>query len=299
MLLRNEHLNHRALMEVTREQYGDKGTSLDFLPLGEDSWSYRFGSLWVSVRRDLRGHVPAAYRAAHELREAGLEFVLAPIAGADGEIVRTVDGFPVVVFPYVCATPVAHGPVITSDEQDTIIRMIREVQESVITEDLPEESYQLSFADQLANALTASRSPDPDIGPFAPRLHHLIARYEPIIISMQTEIERLSALCGAVDDLVLTHGEPSTANVLRHGSGLLLADWGGTMWGPPERDWFHIRRTLGAPPSCRNDFLRFYELRWILSEITEYSSRFVHQHRGDAEDHAMWERLLRYLPDSE
>ena len=43
--------------------------------------------------------------------------------------------------------------------------------------------------------------------------------------------------------------------------------------------------------------MRFYELRWILSEITEYAMRFVNEHAGDRDDDAMWRRLVQYLPE--
>lgn len=95
------------LVAVVRTQYGESSDRLEFEPVGEDSWCYRLGELWVSLRRDLRGHFPAAYRAANLLWQEGNESVLAPLTGADGNVVRIVGGYPVVVFPHVVATPVA------------------------------------------------------------------------------------------------------------------------------------------------------------------------------------------------
>ena len=69
------------------------------------------------------------------------------------------------------------------------------------------------------------------------------------------------------------------------------------MWGPPERDWFHVGRTTGRAFAGRPEFFRFYELRWALSEITEYVGRLTKPHDGNADDRAMWGRLLRYLPE--
>ena len=69
------------------------------------------------------------------------------------------------------------------------------------------------------------------------------------------------------------------------------------MNGPPERDWSHVIRCLGIGPRGRPEFQRLYEIKWILSEIAEYATIFLGDHEGGADDHAMWGRLLRYLPE--
>jgi hypothetical protein len=42
--------------------------------------------------------------------------------------------------------------------------------------------------------------------------------------------------------------------------------------------------------------VRFYQVRWMLGEVAEYTGRFMHKHVGDREDAAMWEELGQYLP---
>ena len=94
---------------------------------------------------------------------------------------------------------------------------------------------------------------------------------------------------------VLTHGEPDRGNVMVTTDGeLLLMDWGELRWGPPERD-FAALADLGLEPSGRPEFLRCYELLWILGEIAEYVARFAHPHPGNAEDAEKWNELLLYL----
>jgi hypothetical protein len=75
---------------------------------------------------------------------------------------------------------------------------------------------------------------------------------------------------------------------------LLLLDWGDLLIAPPERDALSLR-SLGIAPPARRDVLRFYELRWILSEVAEYVSRFTSPHAGDAEDIEKRRELARYL----
>jgi aminoglycoside phosphotransferase (APT) family kinase protein len=94
---------------------------------------------------------------------------------------------------------------------------------------------------------------------------------------------------------VLTHGEPDPPNVMiTSGGELLLLDWGDLLRAPPERDALALR-TLGIAPPSRSHVLRFYELRWILSEVAEYVSRFTSPHTGNAEDLEKRGELARYL----
>ncbi|WP_331747053.1 phosphotransferase (plasmid) [Streptomyces sp. NBC_00853] len=297
MLLPNEVINRSTLVKIIREQYEGANSDLVFQPLGEDSWSYRSGSLWISIRRDLRGHVPAAYETAYRLHQGGNRFVLAPLKGADGRIVRTIDGFPVVVFPWLQSVPVHGGPSLTPEESEQLLGMLERIH-TAPQGGLPVENFSLSFESDLVEALDLADQPKRCVGPYSSRLHQLLGKHRKLIDTLRAESRGLASLCRTdPQPFGVTHGEPSSPNVLRHEGQLLLADWGGAMWGPPERDLFHVRRTLGLHPDCRPEFLRFYEVRWILSEITEYSCRFTHTHVGDAEDDAMWMRLLRYLDE--
>jgi spectinomycin phosphotransferase len=111
---------------------------------------------------------------------------------------------------------------------------------------------------------------------------------------MVAEIEDLAATCRAdPTPLVLTHGEPNTGNVFRDDTGrLYLIDWGDLKYGPPERDLVSLNTDR---PPVREPFARFYQLRWDLGEIAEYTARFAAPHPGDAEDDGMWRELSLYL----
>ncbi|WP_200260290.1 phosphotransferase [Streptomyces sp. HSG2] len=298
VLLPPESVDLDELRKTIESQYEVTEGPLEFVPLGEDSWAFRMGGLWVSLRRDLRGHVPEAYRVAMLLRESGLHYVLAPIAGVDGRIVRSISGYPVVTFPLIDAEQVGrYRP--TTDEVEQITSMIAAVHSARVPHNLPVEDYTLSFDADLDAAINFADGSEPEAGGYTARLFRLLRAHRADIVGLRSEAQRLGRYCATSGDATgITHGEPSAANVLRTRNGFLLADWGGAMVGPPERDWFHVGRTLGIDTTsrCRPKFLRFYEVRWILSEIAEYSSRFMHQCAGDLEDEAMWERLRRYLP---
>lgn len=300
MLLPPDHIDLdrlRGEIDTYYARYDTAGAPFAFVPLGEDSWAFRHGSLWVSLRRDLRGHVPGAYEAARLLRESGLRFVLAPLAGVDGRVVRGDPDCPVVIFPYTELAQLSPETV-TAGDAAVIVEMLARVHKAWIPAHLPRESFAIDFDTDLAAAMDFAAGLAPTSG-YPARLHRLLRRHRRLLANLRAELAELGRVCAAADDsFVLTHGEPSAANILRGAEGLMLADWGGAMWGPAERDWFHVSRTLGIEvPPCRKPVLDFYRIRWRLSEIAEYASRFRKPCANDAEDAAMWGRLLRYLPE--
>ncbi|RST10945.1 aminoglycoside phosphotransferase family protein [Streptomyces sp. WAC05374] len=308
MLLENKLVDRRSLLRLVEEnfqEYIPSGRELpepEFFPLGEDSWSYRCGPLWISVRRDLDGHFPGAYEVALLLRESGKEYVLAPLPGRDGRVVHRIADLPVVVFPYVeRATASAVPP--TRAQLELLMRQLRDVHAFEPPAgrhvDVPTEDFRFPFENDLDKALEAAlHGGAAECGPYGGRLADLVARRWDHLTALRDEAARVAARCTARwrgERPALTHGDPSTANVL-FGHGVDIIDWGGAMWAPPERDWAALTRVFGAAPEGRSVFLRFYELRWTLAEIAEYAGRFTGPHTGDADDDAMWGRLARYLP---
>jgi spectinomycin phosphotransferase len=296
VLLPPEHLDRQALLAMGAEQFGVSHADVHFSPLGEDSWCFRIGDLWVSARRDLRGHVTGAYEAAHLLCSAGLEFVLAPLPGADGRLVHEVGGYPVVVFPFL---EVAQATDPSPSEVGEIVRMLARVHSTGLRPPVPTETFELSFDSDLDLALAIAEGEAPGSGPFAQRLQRLLWRHREYVQGLRDEYAALRVDCSADTELlVLTHGEPILSNVLRHDGRLLLADWGDAAWGPRERDWSHVVRDAGASLPCRPEFLRLYQVKWILSEIAEYVAALGEPHIGHADDEAMWARLVAYLPQA-
>jgi spectinomycin phosphotransferase len=299
MLSPPDRFDPATLLGLLRDEFGVAETRLEFVPLGEDSWSYRAGDLWVSVRRDLRGHDPRAYAGATALRESGLPFVLAPLAGASGRIVFRLGPRPVVVFPFVERAAPLDPATATAEERARAARLVARVHAVSLDLDLSTESYRLPFEDDLAAVVAIPDAAPVDSGPFGLRLRRLVALHRDRIESLRAEYEELAGLCRAtVAPDTITHGEPLPANFLRTPEGLLLADWSTLAWGPPERDWSHVARTLGPEPPVRAHARRLYDLWWILSEITEYAVIFRATHDGGADDVAMWGRLTAFLPEA-
>lgn len=295
MLVPPRDLDEAVLAELVRTKFGVAQPELEFVPLGEDSWCYRCGELWVSVRRDLRGHVPAAYEGAAELSSMGFDFVLGPVTAADGAVVHRLGGSPVVVFPY-REVETLRGTDPSPDQVDTVVAHLRAVHGATITAPIPVETYRLPFEADLDLAVALCDRAPIETGPYGARVQELLRANIDEVERLRQEFRVLSTRFAAGGGpLVPTHGEPIRSNLLRCGSEILIADWGELALAPPERDWSHIRRELGVESGGREDLLRMYDIRWILSEIAEYVAIFAAPHAGTPDDHAMWSRLGMYL----
>jgi hypothetical protein len=295
MLVANTSIDTASLAALVAREYGATADPVFVPGAGGDSWCYRAGDWWVSVRRDRLGHVAAAYEAARELRDHGFEFVLAPARGHVGGVVHDVDGRPAVVFPYVQGTSLHPGPVSRADAA-AIGGMVDRLHAGSVAAELPVETFGLFVDDELTEGIRAARRGASDAGPYASSVSALVRANEQRLDAWRQEMASVIATCRSnPGEFVLTHGEPDGGNVMAAaGDGLLLMDWGALQWAPPERDDRALRE-LGLPRAARPAVLRYYELQWILSEVAEYVSRFVHPHAGDAEDEEKWAELLKYL----
>ena len=254
----------------------------------------------MPIARDMQGHVPLAYVAARELNRAGHEFVVAPLVGRNGQVVQLFEGLPIVVFPFLTLTSIASRTEGLFSVGSEALSILQTLHSSTVNSTIPSETFYYPFEEKLDSCIAVALQSHFGSGPYSAKLHQLIARHRILIDSLRREAVAISRHC--IDKpgrFMVTHGEPSSANFLRLGDSLRLIDWGALSMAPPERDLFHVQRTFHTPVTGRPEFLRFYELRWVLGEIAEYTEHFVLPHAGDLDDEAMWQRLLRYLPEEE
>lgn len=297
VLLANPDIDTNMIRLLLVNQFGVDAEPVFVPGAGGDSWCYRAGDWWVSVRRDRQGHVPLSYEAARELRDQGLDFVLAPARGRRGAVVHDVHEHATVVFPLVDGRPLFPDRA-TTVQAAHVGEMIEVLRSRTVASALPEETFVMPFADELVEGLELASAGADASGPYGERVTALVRANEREIESLRAEMARIEAVCrGEPGSFVLTHGEPNRGNVMLTSDGeLLLMDWGTLAWGPPERDAVALA-DLGLDPPGRREFVRYYELLWILGEVAEYVARFAHPHPGNAEDAEKWAELLLYLSD--
>jgi len=291
-----------GVRRALQSDYGLSANDLRFVPLGEDSWNFVVDDRWwVSLRRDLRGHHPSAYAAAHALAARELDFIIGPEPTLDGRCVASVQAAPLVVFRKVPGIPVADAAVDREALADQVAELLGRVHREPLPAGIPVESFDVPFAASLADAVDwAERGGEDSVGPLAPKLRTELTGSATAVRWTLGELTRQGAACRAAGlPMVATHGDVSDRNVLLSSEGLALIDWGGMAAAPAERDWFHLRRSFGSAPSGDRRAERFYEGRWIVSELEEYASVLRCPHVGTSDDLAMWKRFTTWLRRAE
>lgn len=294
MLTLDPGIDVAAVARVVDAEYG-RGDPLCFVPVGGDSWCFEARPWWVSVRRDREGHVPGAYEAAATLRREGFDFILAPLAARSGGVVHDAGGRPIVVFPFMDGAELM-PTVASAREVEAVAAMIGRLHCATGRFDVPRESFELPFNEELDAGVSRAVAGAHAAGPYGEDVTRLVNANHAHLLQLRDELDEVRRACQQDNgDFVLTHGEPTNVFACDDGS-LLLMDFGSLCWAPPERDSARLA-DFGVPwPShTRPHVRRFYELRWILSEIAEYVDRFTTTHTGNIGDDDKWHELLRYL----
>lgn len=98
----------------------------------------------------------------------------------------------------------------------------------------------------------------------------------------------------------MTHGEPHSGNVVRHGPAAMhVVDWDTVRVAPRERDLRDVLRGPGDPAWCayresagdvewRPEVAELFHAWWDLSEIGEYVRWFRGPHTDTADDRTPW-----------
>jgi spectinomycin phosphotransferase len=313
------------LSATLHHHWGLDLASLAYLPLGFGSHHWAAtettGNRWFVTVDDLRtgrlGGDPdaafaafaASYRTATSLRNAGLEFVLAPIVDRDGEVIRRLGpSFSVILLPFVEGESADFGVYRNERDRNDVLRHLGRLHDAAVPPELTRrEDFAVPKRAELVETLG-----DLDVpwatGPFAEPARQLLMTTAD---NLRTALERYDALVAEVSAStsawVVTHGEPHAGNVIRDGQDrLLLFDWDTVAIGPRERDlWMVVDddpsvlaaySETGGVAEYSAQAISLYRLWWELADNAEYVSVFRRPHDRDANNEASWRHLSRGLP---
>lgn len=322
MLTEPADLDRAELTAAVERHWALRGLRLEYLPVGFGGHHWRAGRWFVTVDDLAAGHQPGpdtdasfealdrAYRTAAALRaEAGLEFVVAPVADSDGEVIRRLgDRYAVTVFPFVDGESSTWGPYETAEERRTMSAVLARLH--AVTPQLPAglprvEGFAVPARAAFEEAVADLERPW-TTGPFAERARQLLTQAVSDVQRLLHEYDRLveDARAGAAP-WVITHGEPHRANVIRGTRGRLhLVDWDTTLLAPRERDLHLVldddltgwdAYAAVAPVELDQAVLRLYRRWWEVSDITTFVHLFRQPHSHTEQTAASWEALAENL----
>lgn len=264
----------------------------------------------AETRQDALDRLTAALTIARRLRDAGLDFVVAPVASRQGGLLHPVDDRSVVaLYPHVDGEAHEWGAYPTRSERFAIVERIVAVHAAteVASEVAIADDFAIPKRDQLEIAVSDSSirwGPGPH-GEDARRLLGLHG--SPLLTVLARYDELASAVASRPERRVLTHGEPHRANTITTPQGPVLIDWETALLAPPERDlWalFEQDPSIADAYTRRSgivldpDAQRLYALWWDLCEISLYVAEFRRPHRDTEDTRVAWRGLTTHLDPS-
>jgi len=321
-------LDRADLVDALRRHWGIDAERLEYVPVGFGSHHWQAvdsgGARWFVSADDLRAgqhggrdpdHVyvalDRAFRTAAALRDdAGLEFVQAPTASAEGTVLHRVGApYAIRVEPFVAGEAGEFGDYEHADDRRRVGALVGRLHAASgrIPSELPGcEDFTLPGRRGL-EAAVGQLDTSWGGGPFAEPTRGLLREHAGRIRErLHAYDERAATLLDDQVAWVLTHGEPHSANLMRTpDGGLRLLDWDTVLIGPRERDlwmvldddltgWDEYRALAGAG-DLDTETLALYRERWALAEICIYVSEFRRPHEETADTQVAWRELGAYL----
>lgn len=345
MLIAPGDLEEAALAQALFDGWEIRAASMTYLAVGWGShhWDVRDrdGQRWfvtvdllenkrVSERESLAdgfARLRASLVSAVALREAGYEFVVAPVLDGgrrDGErgaphsgepVLRFGGRFAAAVYPFTDGQSFDGDAPSSAALRSAMLAMVAEVHQAPERARLAAftDDFRVPFADLVEGVLDGAAVPER--GPYTRPVADLLREYAAPVRQWLDQCQALAAVAGEQPGRnVLTHGEPHPGNAMLTAGGWRLIDWDTALIAPPERDLWSLASdeaeaggedgaasedgpgvldayaaATGVTP--RPELIEFYRLRWDVSDLAYDTARFFRAHAGTAEDAETWELL--------
>jgi spectinomycin phosphotransferase len=291
-------------------------TELCYLPVGFGGYHWSAldagGGRWFVTATDLArfesfADVERAMATAVRLAQAGLEFVLAPVPTSSGRAACPAGPrYAMTVSPFVDGTtPGSRGDPMTAADLAAVTGMLAR-QHAVRADpgEVPVRALALPDRAVIESSLRERAEPW-QTGPYGEPTRALVNEHAASLATALNTVDELAAeLTGSAAELVITHGEPHSRNLMRSANGLLLIDWDMAGLALPERDLWWIVSESGAEAALYAQLtgravsqraLSFYRLRWDLADLAEFLPWFRGAHERSADAETAWRGLAEIV----
>ncbi|WP_308169907.1 phosphotransferase [Acrocarpospora catenulata] len=312
-------MEESALTAKLAEAWEIDVPALAYLPMGAGSYHWSGvdsgGQAWFVTVDDLgvakngrarrfEGLGQAFGTAVALRRDAGLEFVVAPVPDRNGFPVVRLDGrYAVSLFPVVDGVAGAFGEHRAEDKAE-VLKLLIELHRAKRTTTVPASRIELRLPgrDALEAALNDLEKPWTG-GPFAEPARELLTKKAGYVTQLLGEFDRLAEqVRNTVPTWVITHGEPHPGNLLRNANGLHLIDWETVRIAPPERDLWMLaddgiltEYTQATGHQVTREGLDLFRLWWEANDIAIFVEELRRPHHATEDITASWTYLNSYF----
>lgn len=252
------------------------------------------------------GRLDQAFESALSLwRDAGLEFVAAPLPATGGRVLRRLtDRYSLVVHPFLADCHSGQDDEFeTSADRDAVLAMLIRLHGAKAALP-PADDFEIPGRAALLAAMHSIGEPW-QTGPYGTRSRDLLARHaadlRALLAAFDELVGRVRARGGR---MVITHGGPDAGNVLKTPAGLVLVDWESALLAPPERDLWALAESdpglldaysAATGTAIDTDALALHRMWYDLAEISLYVRWFRNAHDDTADAAEGWQNLQYFL----
>jgi len=318
-MLEKPHLPDDKFIAALHTDYGIAVTSLDFLPIGNDSsaWVYRVGTVdgQIYFLKVKSGAVyPPSVIVPRYLLEQGMSQVVAPLPTQIQTMWASVDDFALLLYPFIAGD---NGMAVGLSDQQWIDygAVLRQLHATNLSPALLAQLPQETFIPNpkwcgIVKALLAATPKGQDV------LEEELAAFWR---TKQAEISKIVARTEALGRLlqqqrmpfVLCHADIHTANLILDPAGqLFVVDWDQPILAPKERDlMFVVGAALGGfvvDGAAERLFfqgygqveinwlaLAYYRYEWVVQDMGDYAERvFLMENIGEETKRAAVQKLM-------
>ncbi len=255
---------------------------------------------------DAFGRLRHAFEAALSLRrDAGLDFVVAPVPAAGGQVLaRLTERYSLVVHPYLASAQARpDGQFESGADRFAVLKLLIALHAATAVPPRRDE-FEIPQAAELRTAM-GQTGVAWNAGPYATPARDLLARHaEEVTVLLAAYDDLTRRVAARPERMVITHGEPHAANVLKTPEGFVFVDWDTALLAPPERDlWALAESDASILPAYSaatgtdidRDALTLYRLWYDLCEIAGYVHLFRYPHSDTADSAEAWRNLRHFL----
>jgi spectinomycin phosphotransferase len=252
------------------------------------------------------GRLGLAFESALSLRrDAGLEFVLAPVPAIGGRVLRRLTGrYSLVVHPYLAHSHSGQdGEFASSADRHAVLALLVRLHCATAARP-PADDFEVPGRPALLAAMHSTGEPW-QAGPYGPRARDLLARHATDLHALLAAFDELAGRVRAkAGRMVITHGEPDPGNVLKTPAGFVFVDWESALLAPPERDLWALAESdpglldaysAATGTAIDTDALALYRMWFDLAEISLYIRWFRSNHDDTADAAEGWQNLQDFL----
>ena len=254
------------------------------------------------------GRLRTALDCAVSLRRDGdLEFVVAPVPSARGDVLRRLSArYTLAVCPYL--TDCKASREFAASDLPVVVRLLTRLHRATPAVTPRRWDFALKNADGLRAALASTGEPW-DGGPYSERARALLARHASRLTARMAAYGKLARqVSSRPDRFVLTHGEPDSRNVLKTPAGFVIVDWDFAELAPPERDLWQLAETSHSVLAAYTEAtgitvddraLAVFQMSYELADIAEFTCLLRGRHEDTEDTARSWEYLEHLLGRAE